>query len=98
MILVTFKLLNQLCGFMDVLNYIHSPYIHLHAVNHNLLELFDGVIAMSEWRSWQFGRSSPSWVKVTKSLQQAPNFKVAGFFGSRPKLAGFVYHNNIVGT
>ena len=44
------------------------------------------------------GRSSPSWVKLTKSLQQASNPKIAGFFGSRPKLGDLVYHNNIVGT
>ena len=36
--------------------------------------------------------------KLTKSLQQAFNPKVAGSFGSRPKLTGPVYHNNIVGT
>ena len=46
----------------------------------------------------EVGRSSPSWVKLTKSLQQAFNPKIAGFFGSRPKLGGPVYHNNIVGT
>ena len=28
-----------LFGFIDALNYIHSPYIHLHAANVNLLEL-----------------------------------------------------------
>ena len=44
------------------------------------------------------GRSSPSWVKLTKSLQQASNPKIAGSFGSRPKLGGPVYRNNIVGT
>ena len=44
------------------------------------------------------GRSSPSWVKVTKSLQQASNPKVAGSFRLRPKPGGSVYHNNIVGT
>ena len=44
------------------------------------------------------GGSSPSCVKLTKSLQQAFNPKIAGFFGSRPKLGGPVYHNNIVGT
>ena len=44
------------------------------------------------------GRSSPSWVKLTKSLQQASNLKIAGSFISRPKLAGPVYHNNIIGT
>ena len=38
------------------------------------------------------------WVKLTKSLQQASNPKIAGTFGSRPKLGGPVYHNNIVGT
>ena len=43
------------------------------------------------------GRSSPSWVKLTKSLQQASSPKIAGSFGSRPKLEGPVYHNNIVG-
>ena len=44
------------------------------------------------------GSSSPSWVKLTKSLQQAFNPKIAGFFYSRPKLGGPVYHNNIVGA
>ena len=44
------------------------------------------------------GRLSLSWVKLTKSLQQASNPKIAGSFGSRPKLGGPVYHNNIVGT
>ena len=41
------------------------------------------------------GRSSPSWTKLTKSLQQASNpKKAAESFGSRPKLKGCVYHNN----
>ena len=44
------------------------------------------------------GSSSPSWVKLTKSLQQAFNPKISVSFGSRPKLGGPVYHNNIVGT
>ena len=43
------------------------------------------------------GRSSPSWVNLTKILQQALNPKIAWSFGSRPKLEGSVYHNNIVG-
>ena len=38
------------------------------------------------------GRSSPSWVKLTKSLYQASNPKIAVSFG------GLVYHNNIVDT
>ena len=42
--------------------------------------------------------SSPSCFKLTKSLQQAFNPKIAEPFGSRPKLGGSVYHNNIVGT
>ena len=45
-----------------------------------------------------FGRSSPSWFKLTKSLQQAFNPKIAESFGSRPKIGGSVYHNNIIGT
>ena len=44
------------------------------------------------------GRSSLSCFKLTKSVQQPSNPKIAGFFGSRPKLGGPVYHNNIVGT
>ena len=40
---------------------------------------------------------SPSWVKLTKSLQQASDPKNAECFGSRPKLGGPVYYNNIVG-
>ena len=44
------------------------------------------------------GRSSPSCVKLTKSLQQAFNRRIAGSYGSRPKLGGPVYHNNIAGT
>ena len=43
-------------------------------------------------------RSSPSCVKLTKSLQQAFNPKIAWFFGSTLKIGGPVYHNNIVGT
>ena len=43
------------------------------------------------------GGSSPSWVKLTKSLQQGFNPEIAGSFGSRPKFGGPVYHNNIVG-
>ena len=34
------------------------------------------------------GRQSPSWVKLTKSLQQASNPKMTGSFGSRHKLGG----------
>ena len=44
------------------------------------------------------GGSSPSWVKLTKSLQQAFNPKIAGTFGLRPKLGGPVYSNNIMST
>ena len=44
------------------------------------------------------GRSSPSWVKLTKSLQQASTPKIAEFFGSRPQLGCPVYHNKSVGT
>ena len=43
------------------------------------------------------GRLSHSCVKLTKSLQQASNPKVAESFGSRLKLGGPMYHNNIVG-
>ena len=43
------------------------------------------------------GRSSPSWVKLTKSLQQVFNPKIAGSFESRHKLGGPVYYNNIMG-
>ena len=39
------------------------------------------------------GISSPSCVKLTKSLQQASNPKIAGF-----KLGCPVYHNNTMGT
>ena len=44
------------------------------------------------------GGSSPSCVLLTKSRQQAFNPKIARFFGSKRKLGGSVYHNNIVGT
>ena len=44
------------------------------------------------------GGSSPSCVILTKSCQQAFIPKIAGSFGSKPKLEGSVYHNNIVGT
>ena len=44
------------------------------------------------------GRSKPSWVKLTKSLQQTSNFKIPGSFGFRIKPGSPVYHNNIVGT
>ena len=44
------------------------------------------------------GRLSPSWVKLTKSLQQASTPKIAEFFGSRPQLGCPVYHNKSVGT
>ena len=44
------------------------------------------------------GRLSPSWVNLTKSLQQASYPKIAESFKSRPKLESLVYHNNIVGT
>ena len=44
------------------------------------------------------GRSSPSWVKLRKKLQQASNPKTAESFRSRLKLGGPVHHNNIVGT
>ena len=43
-------------------------------------------------------RSSPSWAKMTKSLQQVFNPKIDGSFGMRLKLRGQVYPNNIVGT
>ena len=39
--------------------------------------------------------SSPSWVKLTKSLLQAFNLKITGSFGLRPKLGGPVYQNII---
>ena len=42
------------------------------------------------------GGSSPGCVKITKSLQQAFNPKIAGSFGSRPKLGNPVYHKYIV--
>ena len=42
------------------------------------------------------GGSSPSWVKLRKSLQQVFNYRISGSFVS--KLEGPVYRNNIVGT
>ena len=42
------------------------------------------------------GRQSPSWVKLTNSLQHAFNPKIAGSFGSRSKIGDPVYRNNIV--
>ena len=42
--------------------------------------------------------SSLSWAKLTKSLQQAFNSKIADSFASKPKLGGPVCHNNTVGT
>ena len=61
-----------------------------------------GVSGWRSWEAWTFnhvvGSSSPSWNKLTKSLQQAFNPKIAGSFWSRPKFGGPVYHNNIVGT
>ena len=44
------------------------------------------------------GGSSPSCVIMKKSLRQAFNPKIAEFFGSKTKLGGSAYHNNIVGT
>ena len=41
--------------------------------------------------------SSPSWVKLTKSLQQAFNPKIADSFASKLKLGSPMYHSNIVG-
>ena len=40
---------------------------------------------------------SPVCDKLTNGLQQVFNPKYAGSFGSRSKLGGFVYHNNIMG-
>ena len=45
----------------------------------------------------EVGRSSPSRAKLIKSLQQASNLKIAGSFGSRPKLGGPGYHCITVG-
>ena len=42
------------------------------------------------------GRSNPSCVTVTKSLQQASNPKTAESFGSRPKLGGHLCPSPIV--
>ena len=39
------------------------------------------------------GRSSPTCVKLTKSIQQASNPMTAGSFESRPKLGDSVYNN-----
>ena len=44
------------------------------------------------------GRSSPSWVKFTTSIQQASNPKIAGSFGSRPKLGGPRVPQYVIGT
>ena len=35
---------------------------------------------------------------LADQVPAAFNFKIAESFGSRPKLGGLVYHNNIVGT
>ena len=35
--------------------------------------------------------------QIDKSVQQAVNSKIAGFFGSKPKLGSPMYHNNIIG-
>ena len=44
------------------------------------------------------GRSSPSCVKLTKSLQQAFDPKISKLFGSGLKLRSPLYRNNIMGT
>ena len=44
------------------------------------------------------GRSSPSWDKLSKSLQQSFNPKIAQTFGLRRRLGGAVDHNNKMGT
>ena len=36
------------------------------------------------------GTSSPSWVKLTKSLQQSSNPIIAGCVESKPKLGGII--------
>ena len=48
--------------------------------------------------NYAIGRLSRSWVKLTKSLQQVSNPKMAGSLELRPKLKVPVYHNNIVNT
>ena len=61
-----------------------------------MLPYYQGVRVAQLEEAWTVnhavGSSSPSWVKLTKSLQQAFNRKIAGSFGSRPKLGGPVYH------
>ena len=42
------------------------------------------------------GKLSASCVKLTKSLQQAFNPRITGYFRSSPKFGGLLYHNNIV--
>ena len=61
---------------------------------------------LSEWRSWKrLGLSItrladrvPAGSNRQKSLHQASNPKIAGYFVLTPKLGGHVYYNNIVGT
>ena len=66
-----------------------------------MLPYYQGVRVAQLEEAWTVnhavGSSSPSWVKLTKSLQQAFNPKIAGSFVF--KLGGPVYplHNNIVG-
>ena len=61
-----------------------------------------GVCAAQLEEAWPVnhavGRSSSGCAKLTKSLQQAFNPKIAEFFGSRPKLEGSVHQNIIVST
>ena len=67
-----------------------------------MLPYYQGVRVAQLEEAWTVnhavGSSSPSWVKLTKSLQQAFNPKIAGSFVSRPKHGGPVYRNNIVDT
>ena len=83
-----------------------SPYwlevIDIHMASFYWFEVIDDVRVVQLEEAWTVnhagGRSSPSWTKLTKSLQQAFKPKIAGSFGSRPKPEGHMFPNNIVDT
>ena len=90
-----------------MLSYKHNLSIELHAIllpRHRFIyyQIYIGARLAQLEEAWTVnhavGRSSPSWDKLTKSLQQVSNPKHAGYVALRPKHGDLVYYNNIVST
>ena len=83
----------QACLYFDVIFRSMLCILYIIHVNVRVVQL-EGAYAVNH----AIGRLSPCCTKLTRSLQQASNPKIAGSFISIPKLGDPVYHNNIAGT